>query len=103
LRNELLMKNNDEQFTYWCVSVYGSVKGQFLAAYSSYLPSLYGGVDPKLVIVEDMTTLAVILQISLVLILVIIILLITLCVLHRYSKRVQQRGEEIITLRNSFR
>ncbi|XP_011501448.1 PREDICTED: tyrosine-protein phosphatase 69D isoform X2 [Ceratosolen solmsi marchali] len=85
------------------VIVYGSVKGQFLAAYSSYLPPLYGGVDPKLVIVEDMTTLAVILQISLVLILVIIILLITLCVLHRYSKRVQQRGEEIITLRNSFR
>ncbi|OXU25361.1 hypothetical protein TSAR_005640 [Trichomalopsis sarcophagae] len=85
------------------VIVYGSSENQFLPAYSSYLPPLFGGVDPKLVIVDDMTTLGVILQISLVLILIIIILLITLCVLHRYSKRVQQRGEEIITLRNSFR
>lgn len=83
--------------------MYGSSAGEFLKAYTSYLPPLFAGIDPKLEIVQDMTTLSVILQISLVLILIIIILLITLCVLHRYSKRVQQRGEEIITLRNSFR
>ncbi|KAJ8667803.1 hypothetical protein QAD02_009466 [Eretmocerus hayati] len=85
------------------VMVYGLSEGQFLTAYSSYLSPLYGGIDPKLIIVDDVTTFSLILQISLVLILIIIILLITLCVLHRYSKRVQQRGEEIITLRNSFR
>lgn len=50
-----------------------------------------------------MTTLSVILQISIALILIIFILLIALCILHRYTKRAQQRGEEVITLRNSFR
>ncbi|XP_058804465.1 tyrosine-protein phosphatase 69D isoform X2 [Phymastichus coffea] len=85
------------------IIVYGATKGQVMPVYSSYLPPLFGGVDPKPVIAEDVTTLGVILQLSVVLILIIIILLITLCVLHRYSKRAQQRGEEIITLRNSFR
>ncbi|XP_014226420.1 tyrosine-protein phosphatase 69D [Trichogramma pretiosum] len=85
------------------VIVYGTEKDTYLPAYSGYLPPLFGGIDPKLVMEDDMTTFGVILQISLVLIMVIIVLLITLCVLHRYSKRVQQRGEEIITLRNSFR
>lgn len=83
--------------------VFGTGHGNFLAAYSGYLNPLFGGIDPKPIIAEDMTLLRIILQISLVLVLVIVVLIITLCVLHRYSKRVQHQGEEIITLRNSFR
>lgn len=76
---------------------------QLLPAYSNYFNLLYGGLDPVTMISTEVTTLSVILQLSIALILIIIILLIALCVLHRYTKRAQQRGEEIITLRNSFR
>ncbi|XP_066594024.1 tyrosine-protein phosphatase 69D isoform X2 [Prorops nasuta] len=85
------------------VIVYGKKEGEVLAAYSSYFPVLYGGMDPRIIADEQVTTLGIILQISVALILVIIVLLVALCVLHRYTKRVEQRGEEVITLRNSFR
>ena len=88
---------------YFYFLVYGSTEALYIPAYSSYLNPLFGGIDPKLIIPEEMTSFRVILQISVVLILIIFALLITLCILHRYSKRVQERGEEIITLRNSFR
>ncbi|XP_043249228.1 tyrosine-protein phosphatase 69D-like isoform X1 [Colletes gigas] len=85
------------------VIVFGAQEDQLLPAYSNYFNPLYGGLDPGTIASSEVTTLSVILQISVALILIIIILLIALCVLHRYTKRVQQRGEEIITLRNSFR
>lgn len=82
--------------------MYGS-GDQLLPAYSSYFNPLYGGIDPKNISAQEVTTLRLILQVSLALILIIICLLFVLCALHKYTKRVQQRGEEIITLRNSFR
>lgn len=85
------------------VIVFSSNEGQLLAAYSSYLNPLYGGVDPLSIAPEEITMFEIILQISIVLILIIMLPLIALCILHRYTKRAQQRGEEIITLRNSFR
>ncbi|XP_032671027.1 tyrosine-protein phosphatase 69D isoform X2 [Odontomachus brunneus] len=84
------------------VIVFSSQKDQFLAAYSNYFHPLYGGVDPLSIAAVEVTTLGVILQLSIALILFIIVLLIALCILHRYTKRAQER-EEIITLRNSFR
>lgn len=83
--------------------VFGDQEDQLLPAYSNYFNALYGGLDPVAVVSAEVTTLSVILKISIALILIIIILLVALCVLHRYTKRAQQRGEEIITLRNSFR
>lgn len=83
-------------------AVFGSQEGQFLPAYSSYFSPLYGGVDPLSITAVEVTTLGVILQLSIALILFILVLLIALCILHRYTKRAQER-EEIITLRNSFR
>lgn len=59
-------------------------------------------MDPLSITAVEVTTLGVILQLSIALILFIIVLLIALCILHRYTKRAQER-EEIITLRNSFR
>ncbi|XP_024944758.1 tyrosine-protein phosphatase 69D isoform X2 [Cephus cinctus] len=85
------------------VIVFGQEEGQLLAAYSSYFNPLFGGFDSEDTVVEELTMFSVIMQIFIVLILVIVILLIALCVLYRYTKRAQQRGEEIITLRNSFR
>lgn len=83
--------------------MFGNQEDQLLPAYSNYFNPLYGGLDPGTIASSEVTTLSVILQISVALILIIIVLLIALCVLHRYTKRAQQRGEEIITLRNSFR
>ncbi|XP_076237870.1 protein tyrosine phosphatase 69D [Calliopsis andreniformis] len=85
------------------VIVFGNQEDQFLPAYSNYFNPLYGGLEPGITVSTEMTTLSIILQISIALILIIIILLIVLCILHRYTKRAQQRGEEVITLRNSFR
>ncbi|XP_033338390.2 protein tyrosine phosphatase 69D isoform X1 [Megalopta genalis] len=85
------------------VIVFGNKENQFLPAYSNYFTLLYGGLDPRAADSSEVNTLSVILQISVALMLIIIILLIALCILHRYTKRAQQRGEEIITLRNSFR
>lgn len=82
--------------------MFGSQKDQFLAAYSNYFNPLYGGVDPLNIATVEVTPLGIILQLSIALILFIIVLLIALCILHRYTKRAQER-EEIITLRNSFR
>lgn len=83
--------------------MFGNQEDQLLPAYSNYFNPLYGGLDPGSMVSTEVTTLSIILQISIALILIIIILLIALCILHRYTKRVRQRGEEIITLRNSFR
>ncbi|XP_063989399.1 tyrosine-protein phosphatase 69D [Diachasmimorpha longicaudata] len=77
--------------------------GQVLPAYSGYLNPLYGGLEPSVVVVAENGALGVVLQISVALILVIIVLLVALCVLHRYTKRAEQGGEENINLRNSFR
>ncbi|XP_043266767.1 tyrosine-protein phosphatase 69D isoform X2 [Venturia canescens] len=85
------------------VIVYGDRDGQVMPAYSGYLHQLYGGPDYRNIAAQKENTLEVILQIVVALILIIAILLIALCVLHRYTKRAEQRGEEIITLRNSFR
>ncbi|KAG7207852.1 hypothetical protein KM043_009453 [Ampulex compressa] len=85
------------------VIVFGNQENQLLPAYSSYFSPLYGGIDLRGVEATEVTTLGVILQISVALVLIIITLLVALCVLHRYTKRAQQGGEEIITLRSSFR
>ncbi|XP_043676393.1 tyrosine-protein phosphatase 69D-like [Vespula pensylvanica] len=85
------------------VIVFSSNEDRFLPAYSGYFNPLYGGIDLQSIAADEVTMLEIILQISIVLILIIMIPLIALCILHRYTKRVQQRGEEIITLRNSFR
>lgn len=82
-------------------TVFGNEKDQLLPAYSGYFNPLYGGVDPLSISAAEVTTLGLIVQLSIYLILLIICLLIALCVLHRYTKRPQEREE--ITLRNSFR
>lgn len=83
--------------------VYGIKENQLLAAYSGYFNPLYGGLDLMTTAEEEVTTLGIIFQITIFLVLLIIVLLMTLCILLRYSKRTQEGGEEIITLRNSFR
>lgn len=83
------------------VVVYGG--GHVLPAYSGYLNPLFGGLEPSIIAVAENGTLGVVLQISVALILIIVILLVALCVLHRYTKRAEQGGEENINLRNSFR
>ncbi|XP_043501745.1 tyrosine-protein phosphatase 69D-like [Polistes fuscatus] len=85
------------------VIVFSSSEDRFLPAYSGYFNPLYGGIDLRSITADEVTMLEIILQISIVLILIVMIPLIALCILHRYTKRAQQRGEEIITLRNSFR
>ncbi|XP_011297153.1 tyrosine-protein phosphatase 69D isoform X3 [Fopius arisanus] len=74
-----------------------------LPAYSGYLNPLFGGLEPSVIAVAENGTLGLVLQISVALILIIVILLVALCVLHRYTKRAEQGGEENINLRNSFR
>ncbi|XP_015176074.1 PREDICTED: tyrosine-protein phosphatase 69D [Polistes dominula] len=85
------------------VIVFSSSEDRFLPAYSGYFNPLYGGIDLRSITADEVTMLEIILQISIVLILIVMVPLIALCILHRYTKRAQQRGEEIITLRNSFR
>lgn len=83
--------------------VFSSTEDRFLPAYSGYFNPLYGGIDLRSIVADEVTMLETILQISIVLLVIIMIPLIALCILHKYTKRAQQRGEEIITLRNSFR
>ncbi|XP_014611442.1 PREDICTED: tyrosine-protein phosphatase 69D isoform X2 [Polistes canadensis] len=85
------------------VIVFSSSEDRFLPAYSGYFNPLYGGEDLRSITADEVTMLEIILQISIVLMLIVMVPLIALCILHRYTKRAQQRGEEIITLRNSFR
>ncbi|CAG5077013.1 Similar to Ptp69D: Tyrosine-protein phosphatase 69D (Drosophila melanogaster) [Cotesia congregata] len=85
------------------VTVYGSQEGQVIPAYSGYLNTLFGGLEPRAMVSEQGGTLGVILQVSVALILIVIILLVALCALHRYTKRAEQNGEENINLRNSIR
>ncbi|XP_034937017.1 tyrosine-protein phosphatase 69D isoform X2 [Chelonus insularis] len=85
------------------VMVYGNQERQALPAYSGYLNTLFGGFEPRAIATEQVGTLGMILQISVALILIILILLIALCILHRYTKRAEQNGEEHIILRNSTR
>ncbi|XP_035721716.1 tyrosine-protein phosphatase 69D-like [Vespa mandarinia] len=85
------------------VIVFSSNEDRFLPAYSGYFNPLYGGKDLRSITADEVTMLETILQISIVLLVIIMIPLIALCILHKYTKRAQQRGEEIITLRNSFR
>lgn len=74
-----------------------------LPAYSYYLNSLSGGFEARTIIAEENGTIGVILQITVVLTLMIVLLLGALCILHRYTKREEQGGDENINLRNSFR
>ncbi|XP_074107914.1 protein tyrosine phosphatase 69D isoform X2 [Cotesia typhae] len=85
------------------VTVYGNQEGQVIPAYSGYLNTLFGGLEPRAMVSEQGGTLGVILQVSVALILIVIILLVALCALHRYTKRAEQNGEENINLRNSIR
>ncbi|KAK0183353.1 hypothetical protein PV327_001403 [Microctonus hyperodae] len=85
------------------VTVHGNEVGQVLPAYSGYLNLLAAGLDTRIIVAEQSGTLGIILQISVALILIIVILLVALCVLHRYTKRAEQGGEENINLRNSIR
>ncbi|XP_057340259.1 tyrosine-protein phosphatase 69D-like isoform X1 [Microplitis mediator] len=96
----------DEQSNYTAfieVTVYGGQDGQVIPAYSGYLNTLFGGLEPRAMVTEQGGPLGVILQVSVALILIVIILLVALCALHRYTKRAEQNGEENINLRNSIR
>ncbi|XP_046745676.1 tyrosine-protein phosphatase 69D isoform X2 [Diprion similis] len=83
------------------VIVNGSNPGEFFPAYSNYLnPQLVGSNYP---IHEPPENLGLMMQICVALLIIVVIILMGMCVLHKYLKHARQGGEEIISLRNSFR
>ncbi|XP_015520829.2 tyrosine-protein phosphatase 69D isoform X1 [Neodiprion lecontei] len=83
------------------IIVNGSEPGQFLPAYSNYLnPHVVGSYYPVPDPPED---LGLMMQICVAVLIIVIIILMGMCVLHKYLKHARQGGEEIISLRNSFR
>lgn len=78
-------------------------RGQFLPAYSSYLEQLsagYGDIPDE---DESSSGFGILIQFCIALTILVLVLLMGMCVLNKYLKHARQGGEEIISLRNSFR
>lgn len=85
------------------VMVYGNDPGEYFPAYSSYLEQCFAGFVFDSENEAQSTTLGVMMQICIALLILVLIILMAMCVLHKYLKHARQGGEEIISLRNSFR
>ncbi|XP_012253102.2 tyrosine-protein phosphatase 69D isoform X2 [Athalia rosae] len=85
------------------VMVYGSEPGQFYAAYSKYMDRQFAGFDFLDIEAAESTSLGIMMQVSIALLIILLVVLMGMCVLHKYLKNAREGGEEIISLRNSFR